>query len=102
MKSPPAKKPSTPIRLRSFGGVTELRFDDGGYARVRMDTAEINRLIEAMERYVLRRQKIPDPKLLAALDRLHEFLSVGGRGHGICVIADVPIGATGVRLEPIP
>ncbi len=81
--------------------MTALYFDRGGYARVQMNTAEIGRLIEALQRYALRKQRIPDPKILAALDTLHEFFSVVGKGHDLRVTADVVIADQGVKIVPI-
>lgn len=66
-----------------------------------MNTVEIGRLIDALERYALRKQRIPNPKVLAALDTLERFFSVFGKGYDITVTADMPIARHGVRLEPI-
>jgi hypothetical protein len=101
MKSPKSKKARAPIHLSSFGCVNALYFDQGGYARVEMQTNEIRRLIEVLQRYALRKQRIPDPKVLTALDTLRQFFSVGGKGYDITVTADMVIGAHGVSLEPI-
>lgn len=98
-KTPAAKKASTPIELGSFGGVTALMFHNGGSARVHLNSVEIKRLTEALFRYVLRRQRVPQPELLAALERLHRFFS--GAGYDIRIVLDVPIAAYGVELNPI-
>ena len=96
-----AKKATDPIHLSSFGCVQALYFDKGGYARVQMNTVEMNRLIEALQRYVLRKHRIPDLRVLAVLDTLHDFFSVAGKGYDITVTADVVIAQHGVTLEPI-
>jgi hypothetical protein len=101
VKSPKPKDPRAPIHLSSFGCVNALYFDRGGYARVQMNTVEIGRLIGALQRYALRKQRIPDPKVLAALDTLHDFFSVAGKGYDITVTADMVIAVHGVSLEPI-
>jgi hypothetical protein len=100
-KHPRAKDARVPIHLSSFGRVNALYFDKGGYARVQMNTVEIGRLIEALQRYALRKPRIPDPKVLAALDTLHQFFSVVGKGYDITVTADMVLAGYGVSLEPI-
>jgi len=100
-KTPRAKKATDAIHLSSFGSVDALYFDKGGYARVKMNTVEMNRLIQALLRYALRKQRIPDPKVLAALDTLDDFFSVTGKGYDITVTADMVIAQHGVTLEPI-
>ena len=101
IKSPKKKDPRAPIHLSSFGCVNALYFNNGGYARVQMNASEIGRLIEALQRYALRKQRIPDPKVLAALDTLHRFFSVVGKGYDVTVTADMVIAQHGVNLEPI-
>lgn len=101
MKSPKPKNARAPIHLSSFGCVNALYFDEGGYARVQMNSVEIGRLIEALQRFVLRKQAIPDPKVLAALDTLHEFFCTARKGYDITVTADMVIAGRGVNLEPI-
>ena len=100
-KTPRAKSAKSPIHLSNFGCVNALYFDKGGTARVQMNATEIDRLCDALQRYILRKQKMPDPKLLAALDKLQEFFSVGGKGWDITVTADMVIAGHGVYLEPI-
>jgi hypothetical protein len=98
-KSPRAKDARAPIHLKRFGGLNALYFDDGGYARMQMNGLEIKRLLEAVQRYVLRKQRLPNLKLLAAIDRLHDFFEAGG--VELIVTADVPIAFHGVTLEVI-
>ena len=101
MKSPKAKSAEAPIHLDDFGCVNALLFDGGGSARVQMNVLEIQRIMEALQRYVLRKHKIPDTKVLAALDTLHEYFESGGRAYDVTITADMVIAAHGVTLEPI-
>lgn len=83
--------------------VSALYFDSGGYARVQMNSVEIERLIGALQFNVLRKQRIPDSKVLAALDTLRRFFSVViGKGYDITVTADMPArtAITALHLKP--
>jgi hypothetical protein len=101
MKSPKQKHARAPIHLPDFGCVNALYFDKGGYARVQMNSLEIGKLLAAIERYALRRQKIPDPKVLAAIDTLCAFFDNPIKGYDITVTADMVIDTRGVELVPV-
>ncbi len=64
-----------------------------------MNSLEIRQLLGAIERYALRRQKIPDTKVLAALDTLCRFFDM--KGLDITVTADMVIDMRGVELVPV-
>jgi hypothetical protein len=97
----PKKKAATPIHVENFGCVTELRFRNGGWARVQINSLEVRKFQEALQRYTLRKQKIPDPKVLDAIDTLHKFFMPGGPRSDVCVTADMILSMYGVSLEPI-
>src|SRR5437867_1164123 len=99
MKSPKQKHARAPIHLPNFGCVNALFFDKGGYARVQMNSLEIRKLLGAIERYALRRERIPDSKILAAIDTLRAFFSM--KGLDITVTADMVIDTRGVELVPV-
>jgi hypothetical protein len=96
----PKKKAATPIHLDDFGCVNELRFKNGGWARVQMNSLEIRRLIGALEKWILRRHKIPPPEILQALDVFQHYIS-DPRRFDVCIIADMIMAVHGVSLEPI-
>jgi hypothetical protein len=100
MKSPKAKSPKKPFRIQRFGAVTALMFDDGGYAEVSMQALELKRLMEALQRYAVRAKKIPSPKLLNAIDVVHEFLD-SPAAMDLSIEAEVVMGFRGVRLSVI-
>jgi len=94
-----AKRAEERIHIEHFGDLLELRFTDRGSARAIYDSTEVVRMLSAMERYILRRQKIPSPKLLAAIELLQQYFTV--HGASITVTGDLFIAFDGVRLEPI-
>ena len=102
MKRTPKKKAKPAeerIHLESFGDLMEIRFTDRGFARALYDSSEVIHMLSAMQRYILRRQKIPSPKLLDAIDALRQYFTV--HGSSIRVTGDLFIAFDGVRLEPI-
>lgn len=94
-----AKRAEEPIHIEHFGDLLELRFTDRGSARAIYDSFEVRRMLSAMERYILRRQKIPSPKLLAAIELLQQYFTL--HGASITITGDLFIAFDGVRLEPI-
>lgn len=99
-QSPAAPSAATPVYLGSFGGVSQLRFTNGGAARVALNRGEINRLLEALPRAVLRWERRPPPKVLAALETLQAYFH-SARGHDLHIILDVPIAREAVYLTPM-
>jgi hypothetical protein len=102
MKSKPKKqrqkKASEVIHMESWGCVNALLFHKGGSARIQINGLEVKRLLEALQRYILRKQKLPDPKLLQAVDHLYDFFA---KGSELTVTADAAIAGYGVELTPI-
>lgn len=63
-----------------------------------MNRLEIVKLLGAIQRYILRKQKIPDPKALQALEILSEYFAMR---YDITVTADMVLGVAGVNFEPM-
>ena len=88
------------IRLRSFGGLSALRFIDGGEAVVDMGMPELHRLIEAL--LELEQNSVdPDKETIAALTTLESKYCISDESRVIEIEAIVPIAVLGVSLEPI-
>ncbi len=92
-------KPARPIHIRNFGCATELSFIKGGTVKIHMDASAMRKLLGAMQKYFLRKPRIPDPKILAALDTL--YAKFDWKYPDIEITADVVIAQQGVKLEPI-
>ena len=63
-----------------------------------MNSLEIKKLLGAIQRYILRKQKLPSPQAIEALDTLQNFFSVG-KNADITITADMVIGVTGVEFQ---
>lgn len=94
-----AKSAKEPIHLPHFGDLIELRFGGRTTARGIFNAREVRDMLGALERYILRRQKIPAPKLLAAIQTLHDYFEL--HGTSITITGDLFVGLHGVRLEAI-
>jgi hypothetical protein len=87
------------IRLRGWGGVSALRFIDGGEAIVHLTSSDIFELIQALIQ-VEEHSVDPDLEALTALKVLERrYFSDDSRLFHVEAI--VPIAVNGVRLEPI-
>ena len=85
------------IRMPNFGTVTGLKFDDGGYAEVRMGSPEVARILDALLDYESE-QDSPDEKILEKLKsvRSHYF------DRSPELLAEVVIGAYRVKFNWVP
>ena len=84
------------IRLLSFGTVTKLIFEAGGYAEILMTGPELSRILDAWRTYEREKTK-PDEKVIAALD----LLCRKARGSfGAAIRAEVPIAQRSARIRP--
>jgi hypothetical protein len=88
------------IRLRNFGGLSALRFIDGGEAVVDMEMPELSRLIEVL--LELEQNSVdPDQETVAALKTLKSKYAITDESRCIQIEVIVPIAKHGVNLEPI-
>jgi hypothetical protein len=94
----PKVKRSDPIRLRSFGTVRALDFQDGGAAEVLMTWPEVSYLLDAVREFETRKKK-PDEKFVDALEVLRK--KVHTRCEGIVMLATVPIARWKAEFKPI-
>jgi len=88
------------IRLKNFGGLSALRFIDGGEAVVEMEMPELYRLIEALLQ-LERNSVAPDQETIAALQTLKSKYAIAGDSRCIEIEVVVPIAKHGVNLQPI-
>jgi hypothetical protein len=87
------------IRLRNWGGISGLRFIDGGQAVVNLISSDLFRLIRALIE-VEEHSVDPDTETLSALKILEQrYFSEDSRLLHIEAI--VPIAVNGVRFDPI-
>lgn len=94
----PKVKRSDPIRLRSFGTVRALDFQNGGAAEVLMTRPEVSYFVDALREFETRKTK-PDEKFVEALDVLRK--KVHTRCPGIVMLATVPIARWKAEFKPI-
>lgn len=92
-----AQKEDDVIRLPRFGAVTGLKFDQGGFAEVRMGAPEIERILEALIEFEQARPA-PDNKILEQLAAVREHFF----DEGPELLAEAVIGSHRVAFEPIP
>ncbi len=88
---------SSDIRLRSFGSLTGLIFERGGYAEIQMTRFELCRIVDAWRAHE-RAKNNPDEKLLAALN------VVSKKSHSrfkAAMVAEVPIAMWRAEIVPI-
>jgi len=88
------------IRLRQWGGMSGLRFIDGGEAVIHLCMPEIHRLVEAL--LELEQNSVdPDTEVIDALKILEAKYQISDDSRLINVEAIVPIAANGVNFECI-
>jgi hypothetical protein len=84
------------IRIPSFGGVTGLIFEKGGYAEVLMTWPELYRLLRVWMAHEERKSR-PDEKLIGAL----EVLCRKAHRFDAAIVAEVPIAQWKAKITPI-
>jgi hypothetical protein len=100
MSKPKNKKPS-PIHLGDFGCIEEIKALDYITATFQMNRLEVAKFLRGLEKYCLRRKRIPDVKLLGAIDVLKKKFDDDLSTYDVCFTGDAVIATYGVRLEPI-
>ncbi len=84
------------IRIPSFGSVTGLIFEKGGYAEVLMTFPELDRLLREWMAHEKRKLR-PDGKVIAALEVLRRKVY----GFDAAIVAEVPIAKWKAKITPI-
>jgi hypothetical protein len=76
MKRKPNKTTKVaPIILKEFGAASNLQTVPAIPAIIQLDRADIKKILEALLRYGLRKQELPDVAFISALDTLSAKLS---------------------------
>lgn len=85
------------IRMPSFGTVSGLKFENGGYAEVSMGTSEVNRLLDVLIKFEEGRPQ-PNLQILESLRRVSDHYF----DRAPELLAEAVIGAYRVEFNWVP